>query len=421
MARRALEPGERGSIGTRRVPGGWKASVRVCDPDGVVRRVQAVAPARRDAEVELASRLTRRKAGQKSAISSETTLGELVALYLDGLGKRQLAPSTIALYSRAAWLIAPELRPADATGRRAKHSESRYNRRQAFEGLSRLKVRQLGVQGIEQFLDRVQQHSGAVRAKHCRVVLKASVAVAVKNGAMSYNLVRETDAVRIATPEVRALTSDECRALLADLRADPLAVAADLPGVAELLLVTGLRTGELLALRWRDVDLGSSPATITVSGIVTREEGLARRVERVKTRTSVRTLEIPATVANSLLSRQVAGASEYVLPSAVGGVRDPGNLRRDWRAFTGRHPRWDWTTLRTGRKTTASRVRDALGIEQASWQLGHSGVQITERHYAERVRRGPAVAALMEALLSGPSTEQNGNMTGNPEPVDPTA
>src|SRR5699024_4381401 len=42
----------------------------------------------------------------------------------------------------------------------------------------------------------------------------------------------------------------------------------DLVGIVKLLSGTGMRPAEALAVRWEDVDLSSTPATVKVTGIV---------------------------------------------------------------------------------------------------------------------------------------------------------
>ena len=43
--------------------------------------------------------------------------------------------------------------------------------------------------------------------------------------------------------------------------------------VVDLILATGARIGEVLALRWTDADLDSKPPTLTFSGTIKTEPG----------------------------------------------------------------------------------------------------------------------------------------------------
>lgn len=82
--------------------------------------------------------------------------------------------------------------------------------------------------------------------------------------------------------------------------------APDLLDIVHLLLATGCRVGELCALRWSDVDLSASPATVTISGTVVRIAGqVLVRQPTPKTGAGHRTVTLPRFAADTLLRRQV--------------------------------------------------------------------------------------------------------------------
>lgn len=157
-------------------------------------------------------------------------------------------------------------------------------------------------------------------------------------------------------------------------------------------------------MRWQDVDLGSTPATVSINGTATHVGGLHRQ-DCPKTPASKRTLELPASVTGALLSRQVesGSGSEYVFASSTGTIRSPHNLRRALRSFIERHPEWEWITPKTGRKTCLTWIRDRYGIEMASWQADHADSSVAGRHYVGHRGRGPTVAEFFEEVLTGVS------------------
>lgn len=404
MARPALEPGETGSLSSTRskTTAGWRSEVRVRDLDGEIRRVSASGPTRGSSEKALRTKLARRSVptAGRAELTAETSVADLLRYWDTGLDRQKLAESSRWYYRRSARIIAPELRDPEQVAKGAKHRSKAARNLVPLPGIGALRLRQVTVQRLGELLEAIEERHGATEAKRCRVVIKAAFQIGVRFGAMPHNLAILTDAVRVEIPEPVALAPEEVRALLVDLRADEKAVKADLPDVIELLAVTGLRTGELLGLRWQDVDLGATEPTLTVSGTVVMTGGLHWQPEP-KSRTSVRTVRLPAKVAADLMGRLVDSGSEWVVPSSTGTLRNPHNLRRAWRSFTDRHQRWASVTPKTLRKSCATWIRDDLGIEAASAQLGHSGVQVTERHYAERARRGPDVAALLGGILTG--------------------
>lgn len=58
-----------------------------------------------------------------------------------------------------------------------------------------------------------------------------------------------------------ALTPEQARAVLAAVESDPLRA------LWTLMLTTGLRQGELLALRWQDVDLDAGRLAVTANSV----------------------------------------------------------------------------------------------------------------------------------------------------------
>lgn len=100
-----------------------------------------------------------------------------------------------------------------------------------------------------------------------------------------------------------------------------------------------------------------------------------------------------------LVRRRIDSYCSLVFPSAVGTPIWPDNLRRHWKiAFEG--TRYAALTPKLFRKAVATHLREQLGIEAASAQLGHADTLVTQRHYAEKVHRGPDAAAVLDALFA---------------------
>jgi integrase len=91
----------------------------------------------------------------------------------------------------------------------------------------------------------------------------------------------------------RALSVAEIRQLRAWLSNDTRAPELDLPDLVDMLLATGLRVGEALAVTWDAVDL--SAATVEVRGTVIRVKGRGLMIKPApKTRAGFRTLVLPS-------------------------------------------------------------------------------------------------------------------------------
>src|SRR5512133_541250 len=145
---------------------------------------------------------------------------------------------------------------------------------------------------------------------------------AVEWGYLSANPAVGVKRPRVPRQEMHALAPDEVGRMLE---------AADEEWRTLLLcaVTTGLRQGELLALRWGDVDWNS--ARLWVRRSVDRRG----RFKETKTAGSVRAVALTPTLVSALRRHQLAsrfsGEGELVFPNEKGGPLDGGNVRR--RAF----------------------------------------------------------------------------------------
>jgi len=115
--------------------------------------------------------------------------------------------------------------------------------------------------------------------------------------AMVWELVRDNVADLIKPPpvldqELPILQPDRARELLDALRGKPLYL------IASLALATGMRRNEMLALRWRDVDLDAGRLRVELSLEQTKAHGI--RLKAPKTRNGRRTLSVPAHIVTEL-------------------------------------------------------------------------------------------------------------------------
>lgn len=179
----------------------------------------------------------------------------------------------------------------------------------------------------------------------------------------------------------RTFTPDQVMQLLADVQSTnryhglyPLYVLA---------VRLGLRRGELLGLRWKDIDFGQRLIRIRQQVIRLDSEIV---VTTPKTDSSRRDIPAPDDVLLVLLDHQQALGElghTYVFPNAQGSYRRPDGINQHFRrvckrlSFTG-------YAFHSLRKTaiTAWR-RGGMDLEIASSLAGHSGVKVTAEVYSD--------------------------------------
>jgi integrase len=121
---------------------------------------------------------------------------------------------------------------------------------------------------------------------------------ALKHAVKKYKFIKENPAEMVETPtkhkrQIRVLTGEEMSKFLAaakDLREYPIILTA---------LYTGMRRGEILGLRWCDIDFDKATATVsqTVQRIIGK--GLVFK-DCPKTESGFRAIDLPASVLNAL-------------------------------------------------------------------------------------------------------------------------
>ena len=242
----------------------------------------------------------------------------------------------------------------------------------------------------------VVQRGGPHAAKACRIVLSLMFSMAVRYDAIDSNPVRETVRPTLPKTSIRALTLDEVNRLrtnVAQWQDSDGHKSQGLSDKVDLFVATGLRPGELLALRWEDLDLRGTPPTVSVNGTVRRttSTGLYRQ-PFPKSEHGRRKLPLPGFAAVMLARRQLADDPEknplgLVFPSRRGTVVDPANFRRQWRSARGEE--FEWVKPSSFRKAVATLLDRELGSLVASQQLGHSSDVITRRYYIERNNLAP--------------------------------
>jgi integrase len=273
--------------------------------------------------------------GRQHSVSKPTQKEALAALKpaLEAAAAQLPAPDRTLTVS--GWLdewlatnVRPRLRPRTV----ASYEETckRYIR----PALGRVQLSKLGAPDIARMLDSLTARGdlSPTTVRYAYAVLRIALGRAVKSGRAARNAALYVDAPAKASRELRPLSVEEVgtfRKAIARHRFEALFLTA---------LGTGLRQGELLALRWSDVDLAAG--TLTVRHTLTRGSSVLAEPKTEKSRRVLR-LPLPVTVALKRLQRRqeterkaarVWNAAGYVFTTASGGPLDSRHVTQSFQA-----------------------------------------------------------------------------------------
>jgi len=329
-------------------------------------------PTRRQAEQLLADRLRSINSGQHRPSSSRT--------FLD--------------YAETIWL--PEVLPT------LKYSTSKYYqymlRVHLYPAFASVQLRLITRDGVQGFLSAKLRSGLSWRTvKGLRTLFGTVMDAAEADDLIPSNPVRKTRFPRRGLVKERAVIAPEkIRELLA-------ALPEPSSSLAYLLALTGLRIGELLALRWRDVDLERRGLRVTQSVY----EGHFDEPKSPRSKRSVplgaKSIEIL-----SALKPVAVNPEALVFCTDTGTPFDRHNLiNRQLKptckrlGLTG--VSWHW--LRHANATLLDAVGTPLGTVQAL--LGHSSSELTRDVYLHSIPADARAAVQkVEDLLIGPKLTQ---------------
>jgi integrase len=332
-------------------------------------------------------------------VPSDTTVGKFGRLYLDGL---RLAPSTLAGYRRILELhILPKFEHVQLTKLAGAQITAHY--------------RELEKTGRRDHANGRGLSANTVR--HVHVFLKAMLSQAVRDG-----LILANPADRAKPPAAREAKAPEMKTWTGPQLGDFLAWAdaEGLPDAAawRLLAFSGARRGEVLALRWRDLDIEAGRVSIRRSVGVVHNKGESPQILEGPTKTGrERVVDLdPRTIAalrswrlaRAGLDLRLARDDALIFGNLEGEHPHPGRFTHRFGVHVARHRRQlgddapPPIRLHDLRHSHASLLLAAgVPVKVVSERLGHSTVMITLEVYQHVLPGMQAEAAAKFASIVG--------------------
>lgn len=387
MARPPLPIGTFGTITTKEVrPGVYRARTRFRDFDGVTREIKGTGRSAAAAVRELKVKIADRSAPSGDLIGPDMRISQVADIWLSLYRAEQRSEATTANeYQR---IIENVIIPA----------------------IGNIRLREATAGRLERLIRSQDSHS---RRKKTKTVLKMMFDAAVIDDALPANPVSSTSRLRGQKKDVQALSVEDLNAVrsavdawMTKKRPGP-KPNQDMPDIVDLLLATGCRIGEVLAIRWTDIDLSATPPTVSISGTIKTETGKGTyRKPKPKSDASKRTIALPPFAVDVLMRRRIEQRPNHynaVFATRNGTWHQVGNIERRWRtirADTG----FDWVTPHTFRKTVATLIDRLVDSDTAARVLGHSSDAITKEFYIEKDRTTPDVTHILQSFAGKATT-----------------
>jgi len=312
----------------------------------------------------------------------EERVRQLVNDVTDGSPPPSRSPQVAAFLEQWLMAVRPTLRPSTYA------SYEGVVRLHLVPELGRVPLERLSVQHVAGFIAHKQadRSLSPTTVRYFLLILRIALSKAVRWSLVGQNVAKLVDPPRISHRDVRVLSPEETKRLLAAARGEPI------EGLVMLAISTGVRLGEALGAQWHDIDLDRRQLMINKS--LQRISGRGQVLMETKTRRSRRILVLPVKTTEALRAvrleqtrwRRAAGVAwherGFVFTSSTGQPLDQRNVLRMFRRVLrkAKLPRMRFHDLRHSCASLllAQNVSPRVVMET----LGHSRISVTMDTYA---------------------------------------
>lgn len=351
--------------------GRWRGQIKYKDEHGKWRNKSKVLEARGKREAQKELDAWREEMEREAEWEAMGTVGDTVAdymsAYIEGRAAR-VEPSTIMGYKGLL-------------------------RRQIEPFIGSVPLDDLNPDMVQAWVAEIAEHYGAETVRKAFVLLRSAMRQAVERDRLPKDPTRTVDVPRKGRTRPNSLTE---RGVYQVVRFLDLADVTPANIGVRLALFTGMREGEVCALRWRDVDLeGGTLEVRSAFGY----RGSTYYEKAPKTGGSARTLHLPEPLAAALRSHRAAVAAEclaagtpfsaelFVTGYITGKNMHPHTLYKRWRRIaealelvgTEGRP----VTFHDLRHTFATvAIKSGADVKTVSSAMGHANAAMTLNTYA---------------------------------------
>lgn len=266
-----------------------------------------------------------------------------------------------------------------------------------------VKLKDITTARLSEFFKTVPLAPGSQRKVY--IILSSIMTCAVKQGFILQNPCKNAILPKAAPREAEYLTAEQAKALLSML-----SEYSQFNTIVKLLIYTGMRAGECLALRWEDIDFEN--CIISIRHTLTEVER-KRFLTVPKTKSSIRSIKVSQNiidllkvhraekVKDNLKLGELCEHSEMVFTDPLGRYLSRNNTNAQFKRIV-KNTDFPNVSLHSLRHCNATLLINAgVPLKIVSEHLGHCDIGVTANIYAHILESSKAKAAeaLDNALL----------------------
>lgn len=245
--------------------------------------------------------------------------------------------------------------------------------------------------------------------RYVHTVLNQVFNLAIERGFLLRNPAHKTNLPKRVKRPATVLDTKAINAFLDHSKADPL------HALWRLLLTSGFRTQEALAIKWPDLVVSGKDVSAHVRRTLIRDDEGSYSILELegKTAEAIRAVSLPWSTYEALKAHKqrqaaeilLAGANyvrnEFIFATRVGGFLDPNWVRRKWKAALGAAGLPKIRLYDTRHSHATALLTQGVNLKWVSERLGHADTKITEDIYAHVLPAAHReMADVMEQLLN---------------------
>ncbi|MFT4245450.1 MAG: site-specific integrase [Micrococcaceae bacterium] len=349
LGRPPLPLGTYGDIRTRKISKGtWEAETRYRDIDGITRKVRKRAHTAGAAKLALKEKLQNHSGATGITIKSNMLITELCQYWIN----------------------------QHDTSYDTKRKYESVLKNHISKDLPNLRLNEITTGNLERYFETKTPYV----AKNTKIIISSAIQLAVRENIVPINYAKQAQRPKIKNKITKRTSMQTVHDFLQFIK-EHQKTTVPLYDYLVIHAYLGARTGETLALRWKDIDFNKN--TVKITGTVKQQTGKGIfRQDHPKTIKGFRELKVPQEAINILINRKAKSKSRKVFPTREDTYITVNNLNRELRKIKNLDKRFKNLTPTDLRKALATFLAQASGgTAIVTSQLGHEEEKTANKHY----------------------------------------